>query len=544
LNPKTIQCDEHFDVELLRVLKTDYLPKFLALVNYSDSVGGESIDETLIERRWRKVSTYRTDKAILQENTIDGDGNDIVLKTDIKQQGWLWRPYYNDEPTALKLYALEGLDVCKHPEVVCRWFADEIFRRRDLADKFERVLTDPSSYGLGEALIKDAEELVDSWLSSDDENQLIDYIEGKLGANLDGGQWRDPSIYVRYRIDYKQLYDEAPISLKRIIQLLDPQESNEATLDSFLEVHANNIGALKTPMPNNKLEWLAQFSKDPVRTNFAFDARQWLLDKTGLNAKEFKELGGKIDYQLQQLQKDPSALNVKQAKPNVANANFKVGAKDMTHTRRATQLIATKDGNERNKAQLANSNAGENVEEQFALLCAQDAWELEPKNKAAFFELLKQEYDRSKVLATKNLSPELKYVLEHLLVMPAEEHTANTWKTLMHIGAIADGAGYDVIRYSVEDEQQKALDYLTSEFKQHYPLLVWRMYFVYRKGHYDITNALEEVLIEHQQQFVEYDKFVPESWLLAGLEITQLDRQAGISDRKQLHVEAVSVFKS
>jgi len=568
LNPKTIQCDDHFDVELLRVLKTDYLPKFLALVNYSDSVGGESIDETLIERRWSKVSTYRTDKAILQENTVDGDGNDIVLKTDIQQQGWLWRPYYNDVPTALKLYALEGLDVGKHPEVLCRWFADEIFRRRDLADKFERVLTEPSSYGLGEALIKDAEELVDSWLSSDDESRLIDYVESKLGADLDGGQWRDPAIYVHYRIDFKQLYDEAPISLKRIIQLLDPREANKAELDSFLEEHANNIGALEPPLPNNKYEWLAQFSKEPERTNFAFDARQWLLGKTGLNAEAFKALGGKIDHQLQQLRDESTALNINKAKPDEANVIFKVEPKGMGNSRRTNSLIAIKNDNERIKTQLAKSKDGKNIEKKFALLCARDVCQLEPKVKSVFFALLKQEFDRSKVLATKQLSPEFKRELEQLLEMPAEEHTENTWKTLMHIGAIADGAGYDVIRYSVEDEQlqlvevksckahelcihlsenerQKALDYLTSEFKQHYPLLVWRMYFVNRKGHYDITDALEEVLIEHQQQFIEYDKFVPESWLLTGLEIKHLAHLAVINNSKPHHVvEANSVYKS
>ena len=389
--PKSINAKGVFDGDLLTKLKTKYLPQFLAMVNYSDTASVESISESVLEKRWSSVEVYRVDEAILVEETLDSDGRELVLKTDIRDKGILWRPYYNEAPKQLRLYVALGIDVDNHEDQVCRWFADEVFRTRDLGTKFRQLLKDPAIFSVSESEINDAKSLINDWLSSDVEAELVKYIENSTGGEFSDRHWRDFSYYKEFNIDFLQLYSEAPMSLKLMIELLDPTQVNLQALEDLLQRSSSNIAALPDAKKKNPSDWLAKAKEDRALQTFNFDSKNWLLNLLDMTSCEFDQLAFKVDFDLQKLQQDADVIKL--LDHTVSSSSVRSLSNGHARAvRPVSTTYATINDEDRSKSQLNNSKAGKSVEAQLALMRAKLADGLDACHKVKFVQLLKQEY--------------------------------------------------------------------------------------------------------------------------------------------------------
>lgn len=529
--PRAIKAESKFDGTLLQRLKSEYLPKFLALVNYSDISGIGNIEEIELEKRWNTVEVLRTEQAILEEETADSSGQPIILKTDIQLEGLLWRPYYNQAPDRLKLYVLSNRDVGDFNDALCRWFAEEVFRQRDLTSRFQQLLMNPESIDLGDALIQDAKGLINSWLSSDVEQSLLDYLERFVGESFAGKHWRDVSIYIENHIDYAVLLNDAPVLVIPALKLLNPEPNNVERLDVFLQSHTQHLAAILENKKKTLSQWLQLFNGDPAKTLFYFEPRSWLLAQLELSALEFDQLKNTVNLQLTELKKDKNAIQLGDV--NVVDTVTRIH--NIAHVvAETTTVVATKTDAERANIQQRNSQVGKNVEAQLALRRAQSVNTLGVDDKSRFILLLNQEYRRLGLDTRPDIHP--------YLAISAEQHSELTWSKLMHFGDIGDGAGYDVLDFDAENkrlmmievkssrttpaeinlsesERRQALKYRSTGFKQEYPNHQWQLLLVIKTGELkDLSEIVGNLLQEHAMLLPVNSNIKAQSWLIRGFE--------------------------
>jgi hypothetical protein len=528
--PRAIRAESKFDGTLLQKLKSEYLPKFLALVNYSDMAGIGNIEEVELEKRWNTVEVLRTEQAILEEETVDSSGQPVILKTDIQLQGWLWRPYYNQAPDRLKLYVLSDRDVGDSNDALCRWFAEEVFRQRDLTSRFQQLLNKPESIDLGEPLIQDAKGLIDSWLSFDVEQSLLEYLESFVGESFAGRHWRDVSTYVENHIDYAALLSDAPDQVIPALKLLNPAPYNVERLDSFLQSHTQHLATMPENKKRTLSEWLQLFSADPAKTLFYFEPRSWLLAQLELSALEFDKLKNSVNFQLTELKKDTGAIQLGDVNAVATVTSILKATQAAAET--ATVVVATKTDIERANIQQRNSQAGKNVEAQLALGRAQSVNTLGIDDKSRFRLLLQQEYQRLGLNTRPDIHP--------YLAMSAEQHTELTWSKLMHFGDIGDGSGYDVLDFDTENkrlmmievkssrstpaeinlsepERRQVLKYRSTGFKQEYPNHQWQLLLAIKTGELkDVSEIVGDLLQEHAVLLPVNSNIKAQSWLISG----------------------------
>lgn len=528
--PRAIKAESKFDGALLQQLKNECLPKFLALVNYSDIAGIGNIEEVELEKRWNTVEVLRTEQAVLEEETVDSSGQPVILRTDIQQQGWLWRPYYNQAPDRLKLYILNDRDVDDSKGALCRWFAEEVFRQRDLTSRFQQLLNNPESIDLGEALIQDAKGLIDSWLSSDIEQSLLEYLESFVGERFAGRHWRDVSIYVENHIDYADLLSEAPVQVIPALKLLNPETNNVERLDAFLQSHTQHLAAIPENKKRTLSQWLQLFNSDPVKTLFYFEPRSWLLAQLELSALEFDQLKNTVNSQLTELKKNTDAIQLGDVNTVATVTSIHNGTQAPAVT--PTVVVATKTDAERAEIQQRNSQSGKNVEAQLALGRAQLVNTFGIDDKSRFILLLQQEYRRLGL----HTRPDIR---SHLAIS-AEQHTEITWSKLMHLGNIGDGAGYDVLDFNAETkrlmmievkssrltpaeinlsepERRQALKYRSAGFKKEYPAHQWQLLLAIKTGELkDVSEVVGDLLQEHAVLLPVNSNIKAQSWLISG----------------------------
>ena len=534
LKPSPIEAETEFDAKILKDLTVNFLPRFLALVNYSDVVSGEGIEEAVIEKRWSNLEILRTKNATLEEETIDGNGHPVTLETDIEKTGWLWRPYYNDPPKTLRLYILDGVSTQEHQEVLCRWFSEEVFRRRDLVDKFIQILREPNSIQLDESIINDASGVVESWITTETESRVTSFIENHTGLSLGESHWRSEKIYTEGGIDFKELIDAAPEDIKNILSSLNPIERNRLKLKKFLQEHESNIAAIEGGKPNSVDGWLAAFDSAPENMLFHFRAKEWLLARVELSEDEFNALREKIDLALKILQEDESVIKLGESDPAVFESSLFIQKSDDARVPNNPNVVAVKDDIERSQTELENSKAGKNVETQLALLKAREIDRLDINSKERLVDLLIREYKR----IGKYSDSEARKLLD----LPIDSHTQLSWSRLIHIGARWDGTGYDVLAYDKsrdcllqievkssrssepliylsENERTQAVYYLSNEYAESCPENQWRLYFVTQAGHFDVTKSFGGILAKHHQDYVSQQSMVAQGWVIKGFKV-------------------------
>ena len=537
------------DDRLRTHLEREYLPLFMALACYGDVYGVVEVEESSVQRRWQGLSAFIVDKANLCEN-FGSEGQAVKeVITNLSDSYVLWEPLLPNSTKDLKLYVIPGFefDNIEFKSRVCLWFAEEVFRRRELYPHFEGLINENvslSDFDVSNAVLKDSLSVVKEWLPEVKLNRIIDSLNAKYELGLTVKNWREYERYARLNTTYEEVRDSLPNELHPYLEPLNPVDRNSDLLLNFVDEHVKNFAVVSKYANFTNDDWLQKFHDDPRCGSFSFHANGWVLEILGLSENEFQQLAGKIDYDLARLNEDRSSLRLSSSKPDNVCVSFRVGdvlSEGTVKTKR--KLLASIDDDERLNSLQDNSKAGKNVEEKLALLCARDEiYCLSYEEKEHFFQLLKNEYERIDLLGAISLDRVFKGILENLLEMSADDLSEHQWKSLIHIGGIADGAGYDVISYSQkaeklllievkscrskelsimfsENERRQSLMFLSDEFHTENLSLDWRMYFVTEDGQSDVTTAFSQVVHEHDEQYVGCNKFVPVNWKILGIQV-------------------------
>ena len=538
IRPKPMKVDGVFDSEFAKELNKRYLPLFLALSNYSDNEGSWGVDEVALEKRWGTLEVIRTSHAALEEITSDSQGNEKTIVTDISDQGILWQPTYTDASKGLKVYVWDKFDINIHKPAFCRWFAYEVFRQKELAVRFERVIDDNQTDGISLAMVDDARSLIGSWLNDDLLNELVKYLKASVSEEINVHNWKDSSLYQHHGIKYQGLLEQAPSSLQSILRFLDPKTKNLTLVEDYLMSVEENLAALKEPHLKTKKEWLDSFKANVLYDSFDVNPESWLLSELGMTKPDFDQLQTKVEFALTQLQKEQDVIHV--AGRAVAKVvNFEVKAplerKPSELSSNNVRLVATQTDNERMAKQLAKSKSGKSVEEQYALLRAKQVQLLSAADKSHFLELLRIEYTR--------IGLERNTDIQALLALPESNLSEINWFKLMYLGESWDGAGYDIFDYDVhgnqlllievksskihppklylsENERKQALHLISTDFTSIHRSTKWCLHFVDLNGRVvDITLPMIEILKQHDQSLLDNPHIYADSWIVSDLGI-------------------------
>jgi hypothetical protein len=538
IRPKAMKVDGVFDSEFAKELNKRYLPLFLALSNYSDSEGNLGVDEVALEKRWGTLEVIRTSHAALEELTSDSHGNEKSIVTDISDQGILWQPTYTDASKGLKVYVWDKFDINLHKPAFCRWFAYDVFRQKELAVRFERVIDDNQADGISLAMVDDARSLIASWLNDDLLKALVIYLKASVSEDVNVHNWKDSSLYQHHGIQYQILLEHAPSSLQSVLKFLDPKTKNLTLVEDYLTSVEENLAALKEPHLKTRKEWLDSFKASVFYDSFDVNPESWLLSELGMNKSDFDLLQTKIAYALAQLQKEQNVIHVAgHATAKVVNFGVKppLERKPSVIPSSNVRLVPTQTDNERMAKQLVKSKSGKSVEEQYALLRAKQVQVLSAEDKSHFLELLRTEY--------KRLGLERNSYIQPLLVMPESNLSEINWFKLMYLGESWDGAGYDVFDYDAnenqlllievksskidppkiylsENERKQALHLISESFTSIFRSTKWRLHLVIRDGKVaDITSPVINILQLHDQSLLNNPHIFAESWIVSGLDI-------------------------
>jgi hypothetical protein len=539
IKSKKIQAEGVFDSEFLALLEADYLSVFLAYINYSDNEGIISVDEALLEKRWGSLQVLRTDTAILEETTLDSEGNEKVILSNISKHGVLWQPSYTDPSRRLTLYVWTKFDAELHREALCRWFAHEVFRIRDLTRGFNSLLSDPKSYYVNPAMVTDAKALIDSWLGEALLKTLVAYLQAETGLAIDMRNWRDLTLYGENNLNFQRLLNNAPDELRSIIVFLNPQQRNLDAMQSYLLSIEISIAALPEPHNLSVQDWLRSFIEDESRGIFSLDVAAWFLAKVGMTQADFKQYEGRVDYELQQAQLEEGVIRldnsgiVKLSEEPLGNDNDLRGVKGPDTQGSTPNVIPVQTDAARAKKQLSQSRSGKSAETQLACLRAQKIHALPQKDKEQFLRFINQEYQRLNLYTNQSVIG--------LLDKDAVDLNETNWKTLIHLGALVDGPGYDLLDYDAdleklllievksskeaqpvihlsENERKQALYLNSTECLNDHNHIRWRLYLVPGNGLVqDISDNTLEVLRTHNSSLEKSEHIQAESWLLSGL---------------------------
>lgn len=527
-----------FDIEFASDLNSRYLPLFLAFSNYSDTEGNLGVDEDVLEKRWGTLEVIRTSQATLEEITSDNQGNEKIIATDISTQGILWQPAYTEASKSLKVYVWDKFDINQHKSALCRWFAYEVFRQKDLAIRFERVIENRQADGISLAMIDDARSLIASWLNNDSVIQLVDYLKTSVSKEITIHNWKDSSLYQHHDIKFQPLLDRAPSQLQRVIRFLDPKSRNVNEFEYYIESVAENLAALKEPHLRSHSEWLALFESSPDYDSFDLNSEVWLLTQLNMTKTEFDQLRTRVDYSLAQLHMDQDVIHISgSASAKVINIGVTAPSEIAMQASvpGSVQLVATQSDQERIKKQLVKSKSGKSVEEQYALLRAKQIQELTSEEKSHFLGLLTAEYERLGLGSNAEIQLLLKKRQDDL----SEMH----WFKLIYLGESWDGAGYDVFDYDAqekhlllievksskldppkihlsENERKQALSLSSLEFTSRYESTKWCLHLVTNDGKVaDISTSIVKILKQHDESLLSNPHVYADSWIVSGLVI-------------------------
>jgi hypothetical protein len=488
-----------------------------------------------LEKRWGALQVVRTSTAVLKETTLDSDGYEKVILSDISKQGVLWKPSYTDATKRLTLYVWDHFDAKLHGEALCRWFAHEVFRLRDLTRGFNSLLNDPKSYYVNPAMVTDAKALIDSWLGEALLEALVKYLQIETGLPIDISNWKDLNFYGTNNFDFQNLLVKAPDELKSLIVFLNPQQRNVDNMQSYLFSIETSIAALPAPHSRSVQQWLDLFNEDEKRFVFSLDVAIWFMSKLGMTQAEFEKYGGCVDLELQRAQAEEGIIQVVDraiVAPSLKMLSIGSITERESEQAVAPSLMAVQSDAARAKKQLSQSRSGKSAETQLACYRAKHVNALTIKDKTKFLSFLNSEYQRLNLHADASLKV--------LLAKDAKEFDENAWKRLMHIGAIVDGPGYDLLDYDdnleklllievksskeekpvihvSENERKQALYLSSTEFLSN-SNAQWRLYLVPANGiPQDISDNVLTVLRAHDDTLHKREHIQAESWLLSGL---------------------------
>lgn len=521
------------------LLERDYLPKFMALGCYGDIAGLMDVDEAIIQRRWQSLVVSSVANAELHE-VIGSTGQpmqETIMK--ISDSVLLWVPLRSDQKKTLSLYVAPSYesDNTDFKKRLCVWFAEEVFRRRELTRYFEQIMiqgNELQEFGVSPAMLKDTKDVIEQWLPDEKLEQLLESIGNIIGSDVDMTNWRDTSIYNNAGLSFNQLLEKVPPDLQHYLSSLNPFERNSALLVSFVDSHDRNLAALEAFKDFLHEDWLNLLSRESCRYDFSFDPESFVLEKTSLNKDEFCALGERIDFELKEISDDIDfTVNEGPSLPSGAAPAISKGEQGSGSPR---SLVAAKTDEEHAAQQLKNAKKGKAKERYFAIKTSQRIAKLPIDLQQAFLFLIKQEYLRLSKYTQRNSAG----LLNQALLEQNLPLTEMKWLEILHIGYVVEGAGYDYLDFDdknnqillveaksterdslfihlSEPERRHIVEYMSKQFSDENPNASWRMLLKTNDQYVDVTDVIKKIVLKHHEEYSTIDSNMKaKDWVIEG----------------------------
>jgi len=535
------ECSDH---DLRDLLENEYLPTFMTLACYGDIPGLTDIDEAIVQRRWQSLEVASIAHAELHE-AVGSVGESVQETiTSISEAILLWEPLRADQKKKLSLFVDPGycINQVEFKRRVCVWFAEEVFRRRELIRYFEQVVLEGltlEEFGVSPAVLKDARDVIREWFPDDKLDQLLSELTSVVGVDVTKKNWRDTSIYANAGLRFDQLLKSVSSELHYYIASLNPIDRNGFSLLSFVDSHVRNLAALEDFCDLQHEGWLSFMDEDSSRFDFSFDPELFVLSQVSLDKTDFCLLGERVDLELQKIEKEDDSVAFNGDISSLSGATSLSIVNGGQGFARSGYLAAAKSDEDHAAQQLKNAKAGKTVEKYLAIKTAKRIATLPIEKQKIFLSLIQAEYSR----LIKYRSRSSEKLLDTCLLESAPPYTELKWLEIIHIGGVVDGAGYDYLDFDDENKQVLLVEakstkldspliyiseperchivkYASNTFVLDNPSSSWRMFLKTNERYVDVTEVVRNIVLTHHAEYSLINSCMkPTDWVIEGVSI-------------------------
>jgi len=515
--PEVMQAT--IDENAFKVIQNKILPSLFAYAEIADEIHKEP-DEEAIRYRWSLVIIRRYSD--MKSGFLDSNQKKVNVK-ELSEERLLSIPHSslsNDKrsmPAILIIHDNVDLENEKDKELLSGWLAQEIFGMHELTQGFCRVLK--NDFELEPRRVIEYEKLISSWLSSEEEEKLIQWLQQVTSSELSEGRWRWIDSYKNQGLSFEQISSAIPNEWRWVIQSLNPREYNIQILQEWLKENARK---LKFLLPNKNLtnnNSTHKYSLNLIDFNPAIEVLNYL----GVSQNDFDYLDQTNELEMEDLTSDFEVKIPTQTAKNI------LGAKTVkpNEIKPSGRLFGTLNQSQRNNEAEIKAKNGKSAEIQIAFKFASRCFELTKEDQFKVFDDIKSEFNRLKHV--HKLAPEVLAWLNSKInqSIPTNE---KEWYEILHVGNIFDGCGYDVIGidkgnsnielvevkrsqsestpeiFFSENERQQFITLSSQNFRQEHPHTHFKIYLSYGLSNStDITQTILSAINEHS---LAYDKLV------------------------------------
>ncbi|MDN5529415.1 MAG: hypothetical protein L0G88_16190 [Shewanella sp.] len=485
------------------------LPKLFAYADVAEEINRDP-DEDKIKERWSAIDIRVASDGEVIVGIQDPEGNQIS-SSSLEEDRAVWLTASNSSRAAT-LILHPKFDWCCHHDLkaLSKWMAQELFRIPELQQGFAMTLLDETD--IDAKKVEEHRKNIASWLSKDDENDLVASIESLLGKRLEKSEWRLQSTYQGISLCYSRLRQSVPEQLVSAIEHLDPSSNNAEDLKRWL---AENHSKLELVVKAEHISF-GGLTNGEMIDSFDFNPKLFTLKKLGISCSDLKTAEDSLVAELKELKKgrlDASLpLNTDVTKPQKSTQ-----VNQRTDTQSGSYLSQVRSQSHYAAESEAKAKIGNNAEMQIAIQFSQLVSQLDKELQRSFFTLVVNEYQR--LLTEFSLEAEVAKSIEHLLSSTTPSSPIE-WYRFLHVGQLCDGCGYDVLGvepetghlllvevkhsgvtppviFLTENERKQIIKYASDDFVSRYPTHKWRLYLTREsRASQDRTEEVMQVIVE------------------------------------------------
>ncbi|WP_227665133.1 hypothetical protein, partial [Marinobacter salarius] len=521
-SPITVSSEFIESDSIRRLFENEYLPNFLAFACYGDVPGLAEVDESTLQKRWQTLVVWEGEYAQQDEKLGTDEVELRSTSTLLSEAQLLWEPLRPDSKRNLTLYVSRSADHAsrKFRHRICDWFADEVFRRPQLAVHFKQIVDSAESldvFELSDNAVADARAVIEQWLPEQKLESLISRLSEVTGVEISKANWRDQTLLKNCGMGFDDIKKLLPGEFRVHLSPLNPESVNEIRLLNFVSHHLKQLAATDAFGDFDESQWISLIHSDPVRFRYDFDPLQWILTKLGITEEEFNGLMGRLDGELRKSEREAEELGLKPQIAPISELDF-TKIKPLERPRQyPDRIFEVSPEEERITAQLNRSRSGKLAEKLSTIHAAKRASALGFQEQKKLLDMVGEEYSR--------LSESNSKLLEGI-TFPQLPCTEEEWQTILHLANRWDGLGYDYLDFDQYDGQLRLLlvemkssrqdqpsihlsenerlcllKYTDEQFRTTYPSVIWKLLLQTGTRMVDATDFVTEVVREHAEAF-------------------------------------------
>lgn len=544
-SPITVSSEFIESDSIRRLFENEYLPNFLAFACYGDVPGLAEVDESTLQKRWQTLVVWEGEYAQQDEKLGTDEVELRSTSTLLSEAQLLWEPLRPDSKRNLTLYVSRSADhnSRKLRHRVCDWFAEEVFRRPQLAVHFKQIVDSAESldvFELSDNAVADARAVIEQWLPEQKLESLISRLSEVTGVEISKANWRDQTLLKNCGMGFDDIKKLLPGEFRVHLSPLNPESVNEIRLLNFVSHHPKQLAATDAFGDFDESQWISLIQADPVRFRYDFDPLQWILTKLGITEEEFNGLMGRLDGELRKSEREAEELGLKPQIAPISELDF-TKIKPLERPRQyPDRIFEVSPEEERITAQLNKSRSGKLAEKLSTIHAAKRASALGFQEQKKLLDMVGDEYSR--------LSDSNSKLLEGI-TFPQIPCTEEEWQTILHLANRWDGLGYDYLDFDQYDGQLRLLlvemkssrqdqpsihlsenerlcllKFTDEQFRTTYPRVSWKLLLQTGKGMVDATDFVTEVVREHADAFNNVPTaMTPEGWIIRVANLNDAD---------------------